>query len=234
MKMIKMKRKNYKCQYCNKKISHSSFEYGNKGCCSCSAKNRFKNPKNHPRFKTGKNCIQHYCIICHKKISNNTKYEKCRHCCRSNKLSPTFNKKGKLHPAWKGGKSKCIDCGKQLNDYRNKRCRNCDSLYRSNKYNGKNHWNYINGLGYLPYSKTFTLHLKNSIRKRDNYTCQLCKMDNKEYLKKYNREIEIHHIDYNKYNDDKRNLITLCKQCNIKANYNRDYWFAYFSYLMEN
>ena len=30
------------------------------------------------------------------------------------------------------------------------------------------------------------------------------------------------------------NLISTCGKCNRKANYNRDYWFAYFTYVMEN
>jgi hypothetical protein len=33
---------------------------------------------------------------------------------------------------------------------------------------------------------------------------------------------------------NKNNLITLCKKCNMKANSNRDYWYAFYSYLMEN
>jgi len=32
----------------------------------------------------------------------------------------------------------------------------------------------------------------------------------------------------------KDNLITLCRQCNTRVNFNRDYWFAYFTYIMEN
>ena len=50
----------------------------------------------------------------------------------------------------------------------------------------------------------------------------------------YYRKLDIHHIDYNKMNYKKDNLITLCLKCNIKANFNRNYWYAYYVYLMEN
>jgi hypothetical protein len=88
---------------------------------------------------------------------------------------------------------------------------------------GKNNPGFINGQGKFPYPMKFNNVLKKSIRKRDNYTCQLCHKNGKS----------IHHINYNKQDCRKRNLITLCMLCNCKANFNRDYYFAYFSYLIE-
>jgi hypothetical protein len=32
---------------------------------------------------------------------------------------------GKNNPNWKGGKPKCIDCGKLVSNYGYKRCRKC-------------------------------------------------------------------------------------------------------------
>jgi hypothetical protein len=51
--------------------------------------------------------------------------------------------------------------------------------------------------------------------------------------KKYNRDIEVHHIEYDRENCKENNLITLCHKCNIEANFNRDYYYAYYSYLIE-
>jgi len=65
--------------------------------------------------------------------------------------------------------------------------------------------------------------LRKSIRQRDNYTCQLCNKSGKD----------VHHMDYNIYHNESSNLITLCEKCNIHVNFNRDYWFAYFMYIME-
>lgn len=52
--------------------------------------------------------------------------------------------------------------------------------------------------------------------------------------KKYNRELCVHHIDYNKSNCNKNNLITVCNKCNIQANYQKDFWYAYYSYIIKH
>jgi len=73
------------------------------------------------------------------------------------------------------------------------------------------------------YSYTY-FKLRDNILERDNYICQNCGMTQEEHLTVYGRDLEVHHIDYNKNNNIENNLISLCKQCNIRANYNRDYW----------
>ncbi len=90
---------------------------------------------------------------------------------------------------------------------------------------------YIHGQGYAPYSIKFNNQLKLKIRQRDHYKCQICRMTEKKHIIVYGRVIEIHHIDYNKQNCEENNLITTCKQCNLRANKNRDYWYAYFMYI---
>ena len=94
---------------------------------------------------------------------------------------------------------------------------------------------YINGKGYEPYSPEFTRKLKETIRKRDNYKCQGkdCSITQEEHYLIYGRDIEIHHIDYNKKNCKEKNLVSLCKQCNIRANYNRNYWINYFKNIIK-
>lgn len=97
-------------------------------------------------------------------------------------------------------------------------------------YKGKNNPNWKDGISNLPYPFEFNKELKESIRKRDNYTCQLCGVKQKDYY----RKLDIHHIDYDKNNLDEDNLITTYRNCNMRANSNRDYWYAYFTYLMGN
>jgi len=53
-------------------------------------------------------------------------------------------------------------------------------------------------------------------------------------MNKFKRNKTVHHINYNKQNNKEDNLITSCRGCNLKVNINRDYWYAYFIYLMEN
>ena len=69
-----------------------------------------------------------------------------------------------------------------------------------------------------PYSIDWTRTLRRSIRERDHYICQLCQS--------YGNTA--HHIDYDKKNCDPKNLITLCRSCNSKVNFNRKYWTKYF------
>ena len=61
------------------------------------------------------------------------------------------------------------------------------------------------------YDNSFTNELKEKIRERDNYECQICNIHQRKHIyKNKKRKLKIHHIDYNKQNSDERNLITLC------------------------
>ena len=61
---------------------------------------------------------------------------------------------------------------------------------------------------------------KNDIRDRDNNECQnpTCR-HNTDHL-----PLEGHHIDYDKKNCHPWNIITTCKSCNCRANFNREWW----------
>lgn len=109
----------------------------------------------------------------------------------------------------------CKDCKKQLKSHFSKRCRECYQLFKK----GKNHPNWKGGISKFGYPIIFNKELKEKILKRDNYKCQLCPS---EHL------LSIHHIDYNKRNCSDKNLITLCRKCNSKVNFNRPKWAKYF------
>lgn len=83
------------------------------------------------------------------------------------------------------------------------------------------------GLSFKPYSSGFNKHTKERIRKRDNYQCQLCgKGEN-------GKSFPIHHVDYNKENNDPNNLINLCVIHNSQANYQREKWQFFFEVYQE-
>lgn len=86
---------------------------------------------------------------------------------------------------------------------------------------GDKHWCWRGGVSYEPYSPEFNEHLKNEIRERDNYACQTASCG------KYGKTV--HHIDYNKKNNEPSNLVTLCTFCHSKTNYNRKEWIKYFN-----
>lgn len=78
--------------------------------------------------------------------------------------------------------------------------------------------------------KELTIHkvLRESIRIRDKYICQLCgKKQGKE------RKHSVHHIDYDENNWSNDNLITLCEHpCHHKTNTSRKYWKELFQFVM--
>lgn len=86
------------------------------------------------------------------------------------------------------------------------------------------------GKSFEPYPITFNSQLKEKIRCRDNYKCQLCGVPELET----NRKSSVHHIDYVKQNVNELNLICLCLICHQKTNTNRNYWIKYFQERMFN
>jgi len=89
-----------------------------------------------------------------------------------------------------------------------------------NWHGGKYHEEYGRGFGDL---------LKEKIRSRDLYKCQNCglkQVDN-------GRQLDVHHIDYNKKNHNKDNLISLCKKCHMKTSFKRKYWIIKFRAIMK-
>lgn len=188
-----------------------------------------------------------HCIDCGKKLNDFACYrgdKRCHSCARSYfiKLHPekVFSPKGELNGKWKGGKEIrkriCKDCGKELNHTAcydgNERCKSCahKELYK----NPKNHPNWLGGISFEPYSIEFTKSLKESIRDRDNHICQYCGKTEKQELKDLNKVLSVHHIDYNKENCLDTNLITLCAKCNTAVNKNRDYYFAFFTEIINS
>jgi len=93
---------------------------------------------------------------------------------------------------------------------------------------GKDNPNWNNGSSFEPYSPDWTETLREMMRQRDNYICQKCGKTQKEEIKTIGCKLTIHHIDYDKKNCNPDNLITLCRRCNLKANFNREYWKEYF------
>jgi hypothetical protein len=86
-------------------------------------------------------------------------------------------------------------------------------------------WN--GGTSLETYSNDWTDTLRESIRERDGYICQECGIHQEE-LGGFFKQLDIHHIDYDKYNTDVNNLISLCRGCHAKTNSNRDYWKRHF------
>jgi len=78
----------------------------------------------------------------------------------------------------------------------------------------------------------FSVKLKNQIRGRDGYMCQECGMPEKT------RKHPVHHIDFDKENNNEGNLITLCSHCHGKTTRpspdELKYWVARYQTKMAN
>lgn len=85
-----------------------------------------------------------------------------------------------------------------------------------------NSWN--GGTSRKPYAFGFSTRLKLKIRKRNNFECVECGINENSL----GRKLEVHHIDYDKNNNAENNLIALCKSCHSKTNFTRNDWKIYF------
>ena len=112
---------------------------------------------------------------------------------------------------------KCLDCGKPIVSS-SIRCKSC-----ANK--GALNPNWMDGKDKEKYDVVFNRQLRNSIRFRDRFTCQIC--GKKQVRGKF--KLDIHHIDYNKMNNKASNLIALCHPCHLKTNYDREKWTEFFN-----
>lgn len=93
------------------------------------------------------------------------------------------------------------------------------------KISGANSPHWKGGIARLPYPYGFRRELKKAIIERDCHACQLCGASEYECLTGFT----IHHIDYSKENIKWANLTSLCRSCNTKVNFNRDYWQDFFT-----
>lgn len=121
------------------------------------------------------------------------------------KISLSMCKK-ENHPNWKGGKPKCLDCGKELSNYNNKRCSN----HRGLKGTKSPHWiedrtqlakrQERNDMAYKEWKRQVWI--------RDNYKCKMRNCDCKG-------KIIAHHIlgwsFFPELRYEVNNGITLCQ-----------------------
>ena len=103
-------------------------------------------------------------------------------------------------------------------------------LRENGRRTGKANWR--GGLSTLPYPIKFGKKLKLYIKGRDKFICQNCNKTEEEEILWIKKGLAVHHIDYVKNNCDERNLITLCLRCNNLANGDRDYWYAFYTFII--
>lgn len=90
---------------------------------------------------------------------------------------------------------------------------------------GENNASWRGGIARLPYPYEFT-KVREQVLKRDNYTCRECGKNRDEVI------LAVHHIDYDKNNNNEENLITLCFSCHAKTGFKRSDWTEYFRRIL--
>lgn len=146
--------------------------------------------------------------------------------------------KGKKHPMWNGGTIviNCHYCNREvkrhpsyLKNKKNNFCsRKCEALWRSENIRRENHPNWLGGKSFEPYTDEFDNNFRKKIRERDNQICMLCNI----HREKLDRELSVHHVDYNKLLTIPQNCISICLSCHMKTNFNRKHWTKFFQSLL--
>jgi len=88
--------------------------------------------------------------------------------------------------------------------------------------------NWQGGKTFEEYGIEFNKELKQQIFERDNCTCQY------PGCVEIHKRLHVHHIDYNKRNNNPENLITLGVSCHTKTNGKRQYWTEFYQNIMIN
>ena len=83
---------------------------------------------------------------------------------------------------------------------------------------------WLGGISRAPYAWTFNAELKEEVRRRDGYKCQVCGVPETECRGK----LPVHHVNYDKKNSDPLNLVALCPSCHSRTNIRRDHWQVFF------
>jgi hypothetical protein len=188
------------------------------------------------RFSVKENCPwwgKHHSIGTKRKMSLSHKKNPTKPMLGKKHTTETRKKmSGAAHASWEGHNRKFRNCIGKNNPHWGKPLSNWHKQKISESNKGKlsreKNPNWHGGSSFEPYSINFNKELKGLIRKRDNYSCQLCGTEQNG-----GRALTVHHIDYNKKNFDPAKLISLCITCHMKTNHHREYWQDYFEELIK-
>jgi len=156
----------------------------------------------------------------------------CEHCGRRFRVEPSFLKRGhgRFCSAACCGAHRdtrvlvnCDFCGTGFRTRPKRPQRFCSKQCQSKGSRGGNNPTWMGGISFEPYGLEFDDSLREQIRRRDNYTCQICGFTQN------GRAHSVHHINYHKKDNRPENLVTLCVQCHGKTTTERGRWVWHFT-----
>jgi len=220
-------------------------------CCVCGS--NYYRTKSHAERSSGRYC-SHSCqakeMLGENHMNHNPDCTKnCEHC--GAEFSAWGERKNTGRFCSKGCQSKykkanihktrdscnCQQCGsvffaKRIKGYIPVFCTTeCSSRFHARQMSGEGNPRYIHGLaekGYVDFPES----LKAEIRERDGNQCKICGVQRESY----DKEFDVHHIDYDKKNGSEENLITVCRFCHGKfhgSKKQREIWKKRLSKLLE-
>ncbi len=193
-------------------------------CASCKSKRREYTGENNPHYgkhfpfrlrrKNIKPKKKYYCknVDCNKEITKRNKKGLCKSC---------------SHKGFVMSESQKLNISNTLKG------RPLSLSHRksiSNSLKGELCYNWKDGISIQKYPREFYLK-RDNIKKRDNYTCQVCFDSEENELKVFKRKLLIHHKDFNKFNNESSNLITLCLLCHGFLHGVQNGWIREQSYI---
>jgi len=98
------------------------------------------------------------------------------------------------------------------------------SVAQKGKRCGAKHPFWRGGISREPYGWEFNEELREAIRQRDGYTCQLCDVSQSRCA----TALSVHHVNYQKRDNSEGNLVTLCHSCHSRTNTGRGHWTTFF------
>lgn len=177
---------------------------------------------------TGDTKIITNCLVCGKEFKHYGERIVCSRECFTKYISE--QRLNENNPAWIANKEKkiCARCGNEFEYTRRNLHKGQEPVFCSldcSRNNGNNK-EILDNIGSThKYGFGFNKKLKTKIKERDGKCCQLCGETHK---------LEVHHIDYDKNNNEENNLITLCRRCHCITNHNRGFWTQVFIGLISN
>lgn len=167
--------------------------------------------------KTCENCGQMFEEVLNRLKTGRGKY--CSLKC-ANEWRAKNDPKGPANKFWKRVTKVCETCGGEfmvkahrVTSARFCSCR-CYGSWKKTDVQKANNPNWKSGKSFEPYPLAFDEEFRESIRKRDERACAVCRLSG----------LDVHHIDYDKSRTIPENCVTLCRSCHAVTNWNREYW----------
>lgn len=87
---------------------------------------------------------------------------------------------------------------------------------------GESNPNWHGGISSEPYGEEFNEELKEDVKEIYGFKCYICHITEEKSLEEIGRVLIIHHIDFNKKNNQIENLIPLCYRCHGRITLKRE------------